>query len=227
VRLKWDATAFPRGMPVVTADVQGQLVYDPRDATTKFSNNPWLCIRDYLTSTRYGVKAASSMIDDTTFSAEANYADQAVSVPTSSGSTTQARYTCDGIVNIDAARSENLRGLLSSCRGFLVFSGGKYKAKSDKATTAETFTLTEDNIVGGWRFSLPQKRQRYNRVRANFPDADNQWQPNVAVVDSTAYRAVDGGTMLEGSVDLPFTKNVYTATQIAQQVLKQSRWGSR
>lgn len=225
LRLKWDQTAFPRGLPVVTADVQGNLVYDPRDATTKFSNTPWLCIRDYLTSTRYGCKAPSAMIDDTTFIAEANYADAAVSIPTASGTTTQARYACDGVVNIDQSRFENLRAMLSSCRGFLVFSGGVYKAKSDKATTAETFTLTEDNIVGAWRFSLPQKRTRFNRVRANFVDSANLYQPNVAVQDSAAYRVIDGNALLEASVDLPFTTDTYRASQVAMQVLKQSRLG--
>lgn len=225
IKLKWDETAFPRGMPVITADIDGMLVYDPRDTTTKFSNNPWLCIRDYLTNTRYGVKAPTSMIDDATFITEANFCDALVSVPAAGGTTTQKRYTCDGVINIDQGRMENLRALMSSCRGFLVFSGGQYKARSDAVATPTTFALNENNIVGAWSFKMPSKRTRYNRVRANFFDEDNFWQPNVAVQDSTVYRTTDGETLLESSIDLPFTVNTYRAGQIAQQVMKQSRYG--
>jgi hypothetical protein len=42
------------------------------------------------------------MIDDTAFQAAANTCDEAVTVPDGAGgTTTQARYTCDGVVNVD------------------------------------------------------------------------------------------------------------------------------
>lgn len=225
VRLDWDEKAFPHGKPNITADVHGRKVFDPRSGLTAFSNNPWICIRDYLTSTRYGWKAPGSSIDDATFIAEANYADQAVAVPTASGTTTQARYACDGIVDIDRGRLDNMRALLSSCRGFLVFSGGLYKAKSEAVSSPVSLTLNENNIVGGWGIQLPQRRGRYNRMRANFFDAQNLWQSVAAVEDSTVYRATDGGTVFEATLDLPFTGNIYRAHQLAMMALKQSRFG--
>jgi hypothetical protein len=225
VQLQWNEGAFPRGKPNITADIQGMLVFDPRSSSTVFSNNPWLCIRDYLTSTRYGWKVPAASIDDTAFGAEANYADQAVSVPTAGGTTTQARYACDGVLDIDRSRQDNMNGLLSACRGFLVYSGGLYKAKSEAVVTPVSFTLTEDNIVGGWSIQLPQRRAQYNRMRANFFDAANLWQSNVALQDSTVYRAADGGALFEGSLDVPFTTNVYRASQLAMMELKQSRFG--
>jgi len=226
VQLLWSREAFPRGMPTLTADVHGRTVFDPRSSTTGWSNNPALCIRDYLTSTRYGLKAPSSMIDDTTFIAAANHCEEAVSIPTASGTTTQNRYACVGVVNIDNTRLDNLTALLSSCRGFLVFSGGKYKLKNDKADTPVSFTLTEDNLVGGWKTQLAQKRQRYNRGIATFFDAANLWQQNAALFDSPIYRAQDSGELLTASVDLPFTPDVYRAQQIVQQVVQQSRLGA-
>ena len=64
-----------------TADVQGKKVYDPRSGITAYSNNPWLCIRDYLTDTRYGCRVPAAMIDDASFISEANYAEQRVTAP--------------------------------------------------------------------------------------------------------------------------------------------------
>jgi hypothetical protein len=45
LKLKFATTAFS-GFPTITADVQGRKVYDPRTATTAYTNNPALCIRD-------------------------------------------------------------------------------------------------------------------------------------------------------------------------------------
>lgn len=315
VRLTWNATAFPRGAPVVTADIYGRKVYDSRDAGTRYSNNPALCIRDYLTHARYGWAAPTSMIDDTALSASANFCDERVTAPTHSttftadASTDQVtlagldvfvdgmgvrftstttlpsplsagvtyywigqdpltvtsvatqnrgklattfanamagtaidltdagtgthtvalydmqRYTCDGVVNIDSTLFENLRALLTSCRGFLVFSGGQYRLKNEKADSSVSLTLTESNIIGGWKIQLPQRRTRYNRVIASFFDAAQMWQSNVAVSDSSVLRATDNGVLLAAGVDLPFTGNTYTAQAIAQQVLNQSRYG--
>jgi hypothetical protein len=39
---------------VITADIDGRTLYDPRTGLTAFSRNPALAIRDYLTNTRYG-----------------------------------------------------------------------------------------------------------------------------------------------------------------------------
>ena len=48
IRLQWDQDAFS-GIPDITAVVKGRKVYDPRTNTTAWSDNPALCIRDYLT----------------------------------------------------------------------------------------------------------------------------------------------------------------------------------
>ena len=218
VKLQYSQSAFS-SVPTITCDVDGKKVYDPRDMTTKFSNNPALCILDYLINTRYGRGIPTSAIDDAAIIAAANACDVLVSIPTGG---TQAAYTCDGIVNTDAAPLSNLSDLLTSCRGFVVYSGGKYKLKLDQAAAA-AFAFTENNIVGKWSIKLPEKRNRANRVRATYFDPLNSWQPNIAVQESTTYRAEDNGVLLEAEFSLPFTSNLYRAQQIAQQTLKQSR----
>ena len=63
-RLEYNADSFPNGVPEMTCLIKGKKVYDPRDATTAWSDNPALCVRDYLTNTAYGLAEVAASIDD-------------------------------------------------------------------------------------------------------------------------------------------------------------------
>lgn len=67
VRFKYSADLFPNGIPNISAEVYGKQLYDPRDAGTRWSDNPALVLRDYLTNSAYGRRVASSAVDDTNF----------------------------------------------------------------------------------------------------------------------------------------------------------------
>lgn len=214
------------GLPVITVDMRGRKVYDPRSGLTVHSDNPALCLRDYLINARFGRGIATTDIDDTTISAAANYCDVLVSVPDGAGgTTTQKRYTCNAIIDTTRSSVENVRAILTCMRGMLVFSGGKYKLVLDKADTS-VFTFNEDNICGAWNISLGNKRGRYNRVRANWINPDTQWQPDIAMVESAAYRVIDNALMLESQLELPCTTDPYEAQMLGMRHLKQSRFGT-
>lgn len=217
IRLKYDQNVF-HGLPTITCDVDGRTLYDPRTGLSAFSHNPALAIRDYLTNTRYGRGIPESAIDDASFIVAADLCDELVAVPGG----TQARYTCDGVVNTDAAPLDNLGEMLTACRGLLIYTGGQYRLRLDVAT-APSFAFTADNIVGNWSIRLPEKRNRANRVRATFFNPAREWQPDIALQDSPGYRAADNGILLEQQFALNFTADAYRAAQIAQQALKQSR----
>jgi hypothetical protein len=217
-RLKYDQDVFGSGLPIVTALVKGVKVYDPRDTSSAWSDNPALCLRDYLTNTRYGRSIPESMMDDDTFIAAANYCDELVT----KGGVSAKRYTCNGVVDTSRTSLEIVRELLTSCRGMLVFSGGKYKLVLDKVETA-SFTFDEDNIIGSWQISLGSKQNTYNRIRTEFFNPNRNWQGDIAVIDSPTLRAQDSNLLLEREIQLPFTSDIYTATQIGTIALNQSR----
>lgn len=219
VRLTYDQNAW-HGLPVIAVDIRGRKIYDPRDATTAWSDNPALCLRDYLTNTRYGRGISAADIDDASFIAAANYCDASISTPAG----TQKRYTCNALVDTSQKHIDNTRLLLSCMRGMLVKSGASYKLVLDKADTA-AFAFTEDNITGAWNIKLSDKRSRFNRVRANWINPDNEWQADIALADSTAYRTTDNALMLESRIELPYTTDAYEAQMLAQRHLKQSRFG--
>lgn len=219
VRLKYDQDAFT-GLPTITCDIDGKKVYDVRDGLVKFSANPALCVRDYLTSTRYGRGISSSLIDDASIIAAANHCDTLTTIPGG----TQALYECTGVVNVDDTAYANMQRMLTSCRGMLIFSGGKYRLVIDKAETAG-FAFSADNITGAWQFFPTPKRDKYNRISASFFNPDRAWQPDIAIQKSAAMLAEDNGLVLERKLDLPFVADLYRAQHIIQQELKQSRSG--
>lgn len=78
---------FPGGIPNLAWIVRGRKVFDPRDggqdqedeSTWLWSDNPALCLLDYLTNTRFGMRASyADEIDSASFIAAANACDEAV-----------------------------------------------------------------------------------------------------------------------------------------------------
>jgi predicted phage tail protein len=221
VRLKYDSNVFS-SLPTITVDIRGRTVYDPRTGATAWSENPALCVRDYLINARYGRGNAASGIDDAMFIIAANDCELTFTAP---DGTTHQRHTCNGVINTDMSSSANMVNLLSCCRGMLIFSARGYGLLVDKAQLPSDFEFNEDNIAGSWTFSPGGKRTRFNRVRGNWFNPLNSWQQDIIVADSTPFRAEDNGLMLEAQVELPFTTNSYESQVLTERHLRQSRFG--
>lgn len=217
-----------QGLPSCSVRVFGRKVYDCRagsgqsssdPSTWTWSSNPALCILDYLRDTRYGKGLDLTEIDVDSFSDAANYCDDVITTPRGS----IARYSLDGAINTGATLLENLQTMLTTCRGFLVWSAGKYLLKLDQPQLTTDFDFTEDNIIGSWSISLGQRAQRYNRVRSHFINPDLDYKPDVAIVASDSYKTADRAEDLELDIDLPLTCNVFRAQTIGILAMKQSR----
>lgn len=213
---------YPR-LPIVTAIIKGKKVYDPRTGTIAWSNNPALCIRDYLTNTRYGKGLPESEIDDDSFIEAANYCDELVNLP---DGTTQKRYTLNGFVPTAATVLENLDALLTSCNGILTYSGSssgvKHRLIVMKPETS-TFSFTKDNIIGSWTIEKQGKKFKKNKVEVKFLNPNTNWQTDIAIVDDASYLLADGSEPLVAQLEAPFTTNFYTAHQLGQVAVKAYR----
>lgn len=244
VRLKFDADVFSNGLPLLNALVKGKKVYDPRldstvangnglhrfgqenESTHAWSENPALCILDFLTNNIYGRGIPISQIDIQSFITEANYCDDLQNFNDSSGNTfTAKRYTCNGLVNTEQPSIRSLRELLLSCRGKLVLSD-KYKLIIDKPTTA-VFTFDKNNMVGEWNiFGLGVKDFK-NKINARFADINNNYDQTIHVVSSSTFLEADNNRILDASVFYPFVVEHSRADVLTQHTLKESRlkWG--
>lgn len=83
VTLHWDPDAFPTGIPNVKCSIRGALPYDPRTATSGWTDNAALVARHYLQETDLGLASPAGEIADSTFIAAANTSDEIVDLPAS------------------------------------------------------------------------------------------------------------------------------------------------
>ena len=222
VRLQYDPDVWT-GVPDITFKIRGRKVYDPRTGATAWSDNPALCIRDYLSHPIYGRGIAAASLGDEDFIAEANYYDELVTVLDETGESIQhKRYTCNGVVNTDNPFMDNLSALRTCCRGWVVWSAGIYTLRSDKPDAAQ-FDFNETNIIGAWQVSPGSKSRIYNRVRCSFFNQDENWEESKTIVASNNFLADDNGVILESDIRLPFTSTITRARILSQFYLKQSR----
>lgn len=230
LRLKYDATAFSQGIPNPSAVIRGRKVYDPRSEATAWSNNPALCILDYLIGTvptasgtePIGVGAdLDTEIDIDTFVAAANTCDEEVDLLAGG---THARYTCDGVVDMDSSPAAIMEQMLTCCAGTLVYAGGVYRLFVGVAT-ASTHTITADMLRGPVRYRpLASKRDSNNGVRGTYVDALNAYEPTdfpPQIVDD--YVTEDGGEERLLDLALPYTLDGVRAQRLARQFLERSR----
>ena len=233
VRLEADQDIF-RNIPQITCDIKGKKVQDRRfvysvDAgsntwvagsqfVTRYSNNPANVLLDYLTNTTYGRGISINDINTTSFTTAANACDTSVTL----GGVSVPQYTCNGYLDTNASAFENVQKILTSCRGSLIFTNGKYKLLIDTTGTAVQ-TFDEGNIVGNYDVSLGNKSNKANRVRAGFFNHQRDFQGDFAVIESGTFRTADNNLVLERAIELPFTTDKERARMIATIKMKQSR----
>lgn len=210
---------YQSGIPSVSAIIRGKKVYDPRSATTAWSNNPALAIRDYLTDDDLGLGCSSSEIDDDLIEAAANICDEDVTLR----SGTEDRYDINGVVDTAEKPSDILKKMLTSCAGKLIYSGGVFKLFAG-AYVSPTISLDEDDLRGP--LSIQTKRSRrdnYNAVKGVFSSsAHNYTATDYPAIISSAY-AIDDGETIYKDLELPFTVSSPMAQRIAKIFLLQSR----
>ncbi|MGE0270291.1 MAG: phage tail protein [Alphaproteobacteria bacterium] len=222
VRLKWNRDVWPTGLPNVNAIVKGRKVFDPRTGVTAFSNNPALCIRDFLVSS-FGLSADADEIDEASFIAAANVCDEDVPL---SDTESQKRYTLDGTFGLDAKPIDVIEDLLTSCAGVLVYTQGRYRLTAGAAATA-TAALTADDLRGAVTVRPRiSRRELYNSVRGTFVDPEQSWQATdfPPVLNST-YETQDGGERISRDIELPYTTDNVRAQRIGKIFLEMSRQG--
>lgn len=220
-RLKYDATAYPNGIPNIKVLVKGKKVYDPRSTLTAWSNNWALCVRDYLAAT-YGLRCTDAEIDDAAITLAANISDEAV--PLVSGS--QARYTCDGVLDLSLRPIDHIRSMLSGGAGAQVYTQGVYRLFAGAYITP-VVTLTADDLRGTLTVRPRVARKSlFNAVRGTFVDPDKYWQASdFPPMTNSTYEAQDGDEQIYADIELPFTINSIRAQRLAKIHLEKSRQG--
>jgi len=217
VRLQHDADAFPNGIPTITAEVKGKKVYNPATSTIAWSDNPALCLRDYLTSS-YGLKEEDTNIDDTLVNSAVTVCDTLV------GSPAAKRYTCNGAFTTALTPYDLLNDLLTCMGGSLWYAQGKWRMKPAYWTNT-VMDLDEDDFRSSIDVSTRHsRRDNFNVVKGTFRGEESNFQvTDYPQVTNSAFVSADGGQESVADLDLPFTDNSIQARRIARISLESNR----
>lgn len=220
LKLKFNKEAFS-GFPVITFDVRGKKVYDPRTDTTYFNANNALCLRDYLTDTMYGKGMDAAKLNSTYIEAAADYYDTAVQKYTGTGDT-MALLECN--VRLDTSRTilDNIRILIGSCRAGLPRINGLYCLIVEKDYPS-SFSFDESNIIGGWSFDGTSRTTKRNEIEVSYVNSDLDWKSDTLLVQSAPYLAEDGGYILSEQISADYIVDPYRAEDLANLTMKRSR----
>lgn len=139
---------------------------------------------------------------------------------------TQKRFECNGALDTAAPLEENVRQLLSCCRGQLVWEGGVFRPFI-KRTGSVALALTEDDVLGPLRIQLPGLEHQGNVGLATFVDPNKGYQADTLTwppsPDGNTFLAADAGFEVDLDFELPLTQNRYTAEQLVMVGLRESR----
>lgn len=223
VRLKWNTEVFVGGIPNVSLIVKGKKVYDPRTATTVYSTNSALCLRDYLTSS-LGMAMASTEIDDTACTVAANVCDEQVQILPLSPTTYEKRYETNGVISTSESPDAAIAKLLSAMAGLTAYSSGQVVMYAG-TYQIPTISLSEKHFVGPLSVTTrTSARDRVNTVKGVYVSEENQWQPSdFPVITSATYVTEDNSIKYTRDVSLPFTISPSGAQRLAVIELRRAR----
>ena len=235
LRFKWNQDVFS-SIPKVQAKIKGKKVVAYNSSlvaqTAAFSTNPAWCLLDYLTNARYGKGLAITDIDLQSFYDASVVC--ATQVEPYSGASNINIFDTNAVLDTSKKVIDNVRELVKGCRGYLPYTSGKYKLVIE-TTGSASITLNEDNIIGGYSLSSPNKNDRYNRVIVSFVNPDRNFQVDeiqYPAIDDSGYatadkhatmKTADGGFLLEGRFDFKTITSPYQAEEMAEIILRRSR----
>ena len=222
IKLIYNRSIFPSGIPTPRFLVRGKAVYDPRIDQTVWSDNWALCIYDYARS-EYGIKALENEFNESNIIAQANICDEMVS---KSSGETQPRYTLDGVIKSDERPNDVLDEMMIAAAGLMSWNQGAYYLRAG-GYEAPSVSLDDHDFIGRFTATphMPDD-QIYNRVTGTFINPDNFWQESdIPAQENTLFVEQDGGEEKSKDIKHRFIADHFRAQRINRIFLNRSRLG--
>lgn len=168
ITLDLEDSRFQSGVPEISFDISGRKVLDPRTGLTAWSDNPALCIRDFLTSV-WGYGVEPSDVDNEFCISAANACDVPINLTVGTVlRTNQKKYTLNGSFTTEDSREAVLNDMSEAMAGYTVY-GAKWQLIAG-AWTEPVMSLTDDDLDG--QIDILQAgaglEELFNGVRGNY-----------------------------------------------------------
>lgn len=211
IRLDLNQPEFQTGTPTIEVLIRGKKVYDPRSGTTYWSQNPALCLYDYLRSPLCGVDTNDIPTADVITAA--NVCDTA--------ETFGARYTMNGVVFSDSSQADVLDQMADAMAGTIVPTTWAMTAGS---YVAPVVTLNQSDIVGALSVNPgPSNTNKFNGVKGQFTGPETLYiSTDYKPYQNATYRATDGLDVFINQ-SFPFTDSIQRVHNLARILTEDSR----
>jgi predicted phage tail protein len=239
--LKFDRDVYQQ-IPSITVEIDGIEIRRTDDLATRYSvftnpshpdsfgANPADVLYDYLTNQIYGKAIAANQIDIASFVTARAYCEETITETFGTTTDSFSRYLINGHVSPDATLYDNVKVILSSFNGYLVYSNGQYRLLvmrprfGTQAIDANLYQFGEDNMIGPSDLQLGNKQSRFNRVKMTYFDREQRYTPNMVYYSNNTYLARDNNQVLEREVELNMVTDQRQANYISALILNQSRY---
>lgn len=138
----YDETAFPSGLPNVTAIVRGARCFDPRTGTTAWTENPATMMRHVLTHPAFGKRTSLSASEAAQIIAAANACD----TPHNYGAGPVPLYRAATVIPYGSSARDALDDLGQAMAGQWAYAAGEFFVRAG-VYSAPVLTLTEADLA--------------------------------------------------------------------------------
>jgi hypothetical protein len=213
IRLDLRQAEFQGGLPDISVLLRGKKLYDLRTGITAWSQNPALCIYDYLTSEFCGVDASD--IPTAHIITAANVCDEV--------NTFGALYTCNGTATSDQDQANILEAMAQSMAGSIVATTWEVTAGKYVAPVA---ALTQSDIVGSLAVTPGiSAADLFNGVRGQNITSENLYvATDYPPYQNATYLASDGRDKY-ADINFPFTDSIQRVHNLCRILTEDQRNG--
>lgn len=170
------------GQPRVEALIRGRKVFDTRTLTWAYSQNPAMCIRDFLLDPVAGPGFSPSEIDEANFAEVADYFDTLRTIVKVTQETAKLNIALDPT----KGWIENLEDMQNSCRAKVLYEGGLWRIIVRRARVADggdiveidpnVFQVDETVVESEIEYGIVGGRTAGNSCNATYVARVRNWQ---------------------------------------------------
>jgi hypothetical protein len=187
------------------------------------------CIKDYLTSERYGAAIDVANIDNTSITALNTYSNASITYTTYTGGTsTQPRFKFNGTIDTAAKIMNNIQAMADCCDCLIRYSEitSLWGVIVQKPTNTIAMDINDSNMVSAIQISPIDLSNSFNIIEVKFPDKTSQDSFNSASFDLAVINPAllfPNEPVNKQSVSLVLCNNNVQAQYLANRFLEAAR----
>lgn len=190
---------------------------------------PGDCFNDYLTSTRYGAAVPVTGVDTGSLAALNTYSAGAYTYTLSGGGTsTQARFRFDGVLDTNQSIMSNLQAMAACCDCLLKYNEitGLWGVIVQSPSYSYAMDLNDSNIISSIQVTPLDMVSSYNIAEVKFPDGTDNDSFNTATYNLAVINPAlmyPNEPVNKQSISLPLVNNGVRAQYLANRFLEGGR----